>query len=144
MVRYRLSGHRPGPHRSDDRELSQRTGVARDEPQRAPPRWPCAGWAHRRVAGRGAPARPAGRALSSCGRKTRPTLRLIAATSLALLCACAPSHSEQETIRFWVMGREGEVIVQLLPEFERSTPGVRVELQQVPWSAAHEKLLTAF
>lgn len=77
-------------------------------------------------------------------RKTRLTLRLLTGTWLALLCACAPSRSEQEIIRFWVMGREGEVIAQILPEFERSNPGVRVELQQVPWSAAHEKLLTAF
>ena len=74
----------------------------------------------------------------------RLTLRLLGGTWLALLCACAPSQPEQETIRFWVMGREGEVIAQLLPEFERSNPAVRVELQQVPWSAAHEKLLTAF
>jgi len=42
------------------------------------------------------------------------------------------------------MGREGELVQQLVPEFERRTPGVRVRVQQVPWSAAHEKLLTAF
>jgi multiple sugar transport system substrate-binding protein len=42
------------------------------------------------------------------------------------------------------MGREGEVVQQLLPEFERRNPGVRVQLQQIPWSVAHEKLLTAF
>ncbi len=42
------------------------------------------------------------------------------------------------------MGREGEVVAQLLPEFERTHPGVRVDVQQLPWSAAHEKLLTAF
>ena len=42
------------------------------------------------------------------------------------------------------MGREGEVVAELLPEFERSHPGVRVKLQQIPWTAAHEKLLTAF
>jgi multiple sugar transport system substrate-binding protein len=42
------------------------------------------------------------------------------------------------------MGREGEVVTQLLPDFERAHPGVRVEVQQLPWSAAHEKLLTAF
>jgi len=42
------------------------------------------------------------------------------------------------------MGREGEVVAQLIPEFEQSHPGVRVEIQQLPWSAAHEKLLTAF
>jgi multiple sugar transport system substrate-binding protein len=42
------------------------------------------------------------------------------------------------------MGREGEVVAELLPEFERSHPGIRVTVQQVPWTAAHEKLLTAF
>jgi multiple sugar transport system substrate-binding protein len=42
------------------------------------------------------------------------------------------------------MGREGEVIEQLLPEFQRRNPEVQVELQQLPWTAAHEKLLTAF
>jgi multiple sugar transport system substrate-binding protein len=42
------------------------------------------------------------------------------------------------------MGREGEVVAELVPEFERSHPGIRVKVQQVPWTAAHEKLLTAF
>src|SRR5829696_4777174 len=42
------------------------------------------------------------------------------------------------------MGREGEVVAQLLPDFERENPGVRVRVQQIPWTAAHEKLLTAF
>ena len=48
------------------------------------------------------------------------------------------------TVRFWAMGREGEVVEQLVPEFERRNPGIRVDVQQIPWSAAHEKLLTAF
>ena len=42
------------------------------------------------------------------------------------------------------MGREGEVVQALVPEFERRVPGVRVRVQQIPWSAAHEKLLTAY
>jgi multiple sugar transport system substrate-binding protein len=42
------------------------------------------------------------------------------------------------------MGREGEVVAALLPEFERDNPGIRVKVQQLPWTAAHEKLLTAF
>jgi multiple sugar transport system substrate-binding protein len=42
------------------------------------------------------------------------------------------------------MGREGEVVQQLLPEFERRHPDIRVRVQQIPWSAAHEKLLTAY
>ena len=42
------------------------------------------------------------------------------------------------------MGREGEVVIELLPDFQRAHPGIRVDVQQLPWSAAHEKLLTAF
>jgi multiple sugar transport system substrate-binding protein len=41
------------------------------------------------------------------------------------------------------MGREGEVVRELVPDFERENPGLRVDVQQIPWSAAHEKLLTA-
>jgi len=43
----------------------------------------------------------------------------------------------------WAMGREGEVVGELLTDFEREHPGVHVDVQQIPWSAAHEKLLTA-
>jgi len=42
------------------------------------------------------------------------------------------------------MGREGEVVQDLVRDFERQHPGIRVDVQQIPWSAAHEKLLTAF
>ena len=41
------------------------------------------------------------------------------------------------------MGREGEVAPELLAGFERENPGVRLRVEQLPWSAAHEKLLTA-
>ncbi len=47
------------------------------------------------------------------------------------------------TIRMWAMGREGEVVQELVPDFERAHPDIRVIVQQIPWSAAHEKLLTA-
>ena len=36
------------------------------------------------------------------------------------------------------------MVGQLIPEFERRNPGIRVRVQQIPWSAAHEKLLTGF
>jgi multiple sugar transport system substrate-binding protein len=48
------------------------------------------------------------------------------------------------TIHFWALGREGEVVQSLLPGFERANPGVRVAVQQIPFTAAHEKILTAF
>jgi multiple sugar transport system substrate-binding protein len=41
------------------------------------------------------------------------------------------------------MGREGEVVQELLRGFEAENPGIQVRVQQIPWSAAHEKLLTA-
>jgi multiple sugar transport system substrate-binding protein len=47
------------------------------------------------------------------------------------------------TLRFWGLGREGEVAAELFAAFERENPGIRVRVQQVPWTAAHEKLLTA-
>jgi multiple sugar transport system substrate-binding protein len=72
------------------------------------------------------------------------TRRLLLAAWLLLLSGCSPAPSERRTITFWVMGREGEVIEQLLPEFSRRNPDVHVQLQQLPWTAAHEKLLTAF
>ncbi len=42
------------------------------------------------------------------------------------------------------MGREGEVVADLLPEFRRLNPDIEVRVQQMPWTAAHEKLLTAY
>ncbi|HJQ63332.1 MAG TPA: extracellular solute-binding protein, partial [Burkholderiales bacterium] len=71
-------------------------------------------------------------------------LRLLLCALLLQLAGCAPGPAERQTLRFWTMGREGEVVQQLLPEFERRNPDIRVRVQQVPWSAAHEKLLTAF
>lgn len=61
---------------------------------------------------------------------------------LCLASACRP-RDDGTTLRFWGFGREGEVAQQLVGEFERTHPGVHVKVQQIPWSAAHEKLLTA-
>ncbi|WP_235429881.1 sugar ABC transporter substrate-binding protein [Xanthomonas sp. GPE 39] len=49
-----------------------------------------------------------------------------------------------EVLRFWAMGREAEVVAQLIPQFEQENPEIHVQIQNVPWTAAHEKLLTAF
>jgi len=62
-------------------------------------------------------------------------------TALALtLCACSRPHND---LTFWAMGRESEVVAELLPEFERTHPGVHVSVHQLPWTGAHAKLLTA-
>jgi multiple sugar transport system substrate-binding protein len=59
------------------------------------------------------------------------------------LAACSKS-SHDDTLRLYAMGREGEVLADLLPGFYKENPGVKVQVQQIPWSAAHEKLLTGF
>ena len=59
-----------------------------------------------------------------------------------MLAAC--DAKEGTSIRFWAFGREGEVVRQQIARFELENPDLQVELQQIPWSAAHEKLLTAF
>jgi multiple sugar transport system substrate-binding protein len=74
-------------------------------------------------------------------RHLRGTVRIALVLLLLALAACG--RDQPEPVRFWAMGREAEVVAELLPEFERET-GIVVEIQQIPWTAAHEKLLTAF
>ena len=82
-----------------------------------------------------------------------PSLRINATTSRAASCLLAivalmlvgcSSSQDAHTLTFWTIGREGEAVVKLLPEFEREHPGIQVKVQQMPLTAAHQKLLTAF
>lgn len=74
-----------------------------------------------------------------------PSLRLLLLVILlVLLSGCYSTADQTVTVEFWAMGQEGEQVQALLPEFERRHPDIRVRVQQVPWSAAHEKLLTAY
>lgn len=61
----------------------------------------------------------------------------------ALAGACTTQASDTNTLTFWTIGREGEAVAKLIPEFEREHPGIRVNVQQLPLTAAHQKLLTA-
>jgi multiple sugar transport system substrate-binding protein len=69
--------------------------------------------------------------------------------SLAAFWLCVAGCTRRDAaprtaLRFWAMGQEGEQVEQLLPDFTRAHPDIDVDVQQIPWSAAHEKLLTAF
>ncbi|UWX03504.1 sugar ABC transporter substrate-binding protein [Pseudoxanthomonas sp. NC8] len=66
--------------------------------------------------------------------------------AVLLLAGLAAGCREQaaEPVRFWAIGREAEVVTELVAQFERENPGIRVEVQQIPGTAAHEKLLTAY
>ncbi len=66
---------------------------------------------------------------------------LLAAVAVA---GCGGAETDGVELEFWAMGAEGENVQPLLDQFEAEHPGVRVHLQQLPWTSAHEKLLTAF
>lgn len=72
-------------------------------------------------------------------------MKLAALLLVGILAASCTNGSEDEkvTLRFWGLGREGEVAGELIAQFEKENPNIRVRVQQVPWTAAHEKMLTA-
>lgn len=61
-----------------------------------------------------------------------------------LLASCNSASDPRTEIVFWAMGREGEEVAKLMPEFERRNPTIKVKVQMIPWQAAHEKLLTSY
>jgi multiple sugar transport system substrate-binding protein len=69
---------------------------------------------------------------------------LCALPSALLLLTCAARRDTRTVVEFWGLGREGEVVAEMIPEFERRNPAIKVVMQQIPWIAAHEKLVTAY
>ncbi|HWX65814.1 MAG TPA: sugar ABC transporter substrate-binding protein [Rhodanobacter sp.] len=63
---------------------------------------------------------------------------------MPLLGSCARPAADSRVLTLWTVGREGEAILMLLPDFERAHPDIHVKVQQLPLTAAHQKLLTAF
>ena len=64
--------------------------------------------------------------------------------SLVWLNSCSKNSEKSTLITFWAMGSEAEYVTKLVPEFEKINPGIKVKVQAVPWTAAQEKLITAF
>ncbi|MEO7432118.1 MAG: sugar ABC transporter substrate-binding protein [Dokdonella sp.] len=62
----------------------------------------------------------------------------------AALGGCAREPTDRVVLRMWGIGREAEVVPALLADFERLHPSIRVDVQALPLTGAHEKLLTAF
>src|SRR5205085_10897946 len=69
--------------------------------------------------------------------------RACVAAALAVFASCSGPRSGSEVV-FWAMGSEAEVADSLIDGFRRTHPQIPVRVQRVPWSAAHEKLLTAY
>lgn len=74
-------------------------------------------------------------------RRLAATLVVVVSALATLSCA---RSGDANTVDFWAFGSEGEVVASMVPAFERANPGIHVRVQQIPWTAAHEKLLTSF
>ncbi len=65
----------------------------------------------------------------------------LAALGAASASGCAPKSGR---LNIWAMGVEGEILGNFADAFSRQNADCAVRVQALPWSAAHEKLLTAF
>jgi len=66
-------------------------------------------------------------------------------TILPLIIAFTSCNSkDEEVLTFWGLGSEGEYVQKLIPEFEHRNPGIKINAQMIPWTAAQEKLITAY
>src|SRR5690606_18233940 len=147
--------HRPGPGRLPrGLACARRRGGGRHAGRRPRRRRPRTGHGRiarrrRRGAAQGAAAQGRGvrgQSFATAGAVMRAMRLLRTCLLLPLLAgwlAACGRDPAQQPVRFWAMGREAEVVAELVDEFERDT-GIEVEIQQIPWTAAHEKLLTAF
>jgi multiple sugar transport system substrate-binding protein len=63
---------------------------------------------------------------------------------LLVLFSCSEEQTDSVEIKFWAMGTEAEYVTKLVPEFEKRNPNIKVIVQAIPWTAAQEKLITAF
>ena len=56
--------------------------------------------------------------------------RAALAAFVLVLAGCTRQDDDHTVVRFWAMGFEGQMVAQLIPQFEREHPGIRIELQQ--------------
>jgi multiple sugar transport system substrate-binding protein len=71
-------------------------------------------------------------------------IAVCAMTAVLHLSGCRTEQSAKTVITFWGLGAEGEKVKAMIPEFEKLHPEIAVRVQQIPWTAAHEKLLTSY
>lgn len=73
-------------------------------------------------------------------RRSALTLGVGALATGLVAGGCARGAPDRVT--WWGMGAQGENAPKLLPAFEAAT-GISVEMQSLPWTGVHEKLLSA-
>jgi multiple sugar transport system substrate-binding protein len=68
----------------------------------------------------------------------------IVALSGAALAVAGCGRSSGRKLTFWGAGREGDVAAELIRGFQEEHPDISVDVQKMPFTVAHEKLLTAY
>ncbi|MCX8071118.1 MAG: sugar ABC transporter substrate-binding protein [Candidatus Binatia bacterium] len=67
---------------------------------------------------------------------------MLSTAAFAVLTGCQGTAESAPALKVWAMGKEAEYLFQTVDG--QRVAGHRVEVQRIPWSAAHEKLLTAY
>lgn len=67
---------------------------------------------------------------------------VLGAAPAALLATACSTRRDPHTLVLWAMSYQGDYAPYLTTAFTKET-GIPVEVQSIPWTAAHEKLLTA-
>jgi multiple sugar transport system substrate-binding protein len=76
-------------------------------------------------------------------------LTVLFVLSLFLLAACggggggSQGNANNANLTVWGMGAEGDSLKVLANDFMKQNPGIHVTVQSIPWTNAHQKLLTA-
>ncbi len=68
-------------------------------------------------------------------------MRKITLVFLLIITLSGFSFAER-VLQIWAMGEEAKNLNVMVEKFMRENPGVKVEVQAIPWSAAYDKLLT--
>ena len=76
-------------------------------------------------------------------KKMNHIFKILVVVIMAIGLSCNKEEDNVTTIKFWAMGSEAEFVIKLISEFEKQNPDIKVLVQQMPWTAAQEKLITA-
>lgn len=68
---------------------------------------------------------------------------VILLTVLSIVFSVTAIVLAAETINIWVMGDEAKKIGVMVEKFEKANPDIKVKVQAIPWSSAHDKLITS-
>ena len=79
-----------------------------------------------------------------CRVASRCSRFLIFLLVVSSFAGCGSKEQSRTRLDFWAIGSEVEKIGEIFDEFRLENPDIELRVQQIPWLAAHEKLLTAF